>query len=62
MKRASEVLPTPGGPQKISDGILPPSISFTKAHELILDIFIYGICTIKGHKLINEYRKIKEQE
>lgn len=37
-------------------------ISFTKAHELILDIFIYGICTIKGHKLINEYRKIKEQE
>ncbi|MBI3518736.1 MAG: TetR/AcrR family transcriptional regulator [Bacteroidetes bacterium] len=37
-------------------------ISFTKAHELILDMFVYGICTIKGHKLINEYKKIKEQE
>jgi hypothetical protein len=37
-------------------------ISFTKSHELILDMFVYGICTIKGHKLINEYKKIKEQE
>lgn len=35
-------------------------ISFTKSHELILDMFVYGICTIKGHKLINEYKKIKE--
>ena len=37
-------------------------ISFTRSHELILDMFVYGICTIKGHKLINEYKKIKEQE
>lgn len=37
-------------------------VSFTKSHELILDMFVYGICTIKGHKLINEYKKIKEQE
>ncbi len=37
-------------------------ISFTQSHELILDMFVYGICTIKGHKLINEYKKIKEQE
>jgi AcrR family transcriptional regulator len=37
-------------------------ISFTQAHELILDMFVYGICTVKGHKLINEYKKIKEQE
>lgn len=35
-------------------------ISFTKSHELVLDMFVYGICTIKGHKLINEYKKIKE--
>ncbi len=37
-------------------------ISFTKSHEIILDMFVYGICTIKGHKLINKYKKIKEQE
>ncbi len=37
-------------------------ISFTQSHQLILDMFVYGICTIKGHKLINEYKKIKEQE
>lgn len=37
-------------------------ISFTRSHELILDMFVYGICTIKGHKLINDYKKIKEQE
>lgn len=37
-------------------------ISFTKSHELLLDIFVYGICTVKGHKLINNYKKIKEDE
>ena len=37
-------------------------ISFTKSHELLLDIFVYGICTVKGHKLINNYKKIKEEE
>lgn len=37
-------------------------ISFTKSHEFLLDIFVYGICTVKGHKLINNYKKIKEEE
>ena len=37
-------------------------ISFTKSHELLLDIFVYGICTVKGHKLINNYKKIKDEE
>ncbi len=37
-------------------------ISFVKTHELMLDLFVYGICTIKGHKLINNYKKIKEEE
>ncbi len=38
------------------------TISFTKSHELLLDIFVYGICTVKGHILINNYKKIKEEE
>jgi len=37
-------------------------ISFAKTHMLVLDIFIYGICTIKGHKLFNNYKKINEEE
>ena len=37
-------------------------ISFAKTHELVLDIFVFGICTIKGHKLFNNYKKIKEEE
>lgn len=37
-------------------------ISFTRTHELVLDMFVYGICTIKGHKLINNYKKIKEED
>jgi hypothetical protein len=37
-------------------------ISFTRAHELSLEMFVYGICTIKGHKLINNYKRIKEEE
>lgn len=37
-------------------------ISFTQSHQLLLDMFVYGICTLKGHRLINEYKKINEQE
>lgn len=36
--------------------------SFYMAHELLLEMFVYGICTVKGHKLINNYKKIKEEE
>lgn len=37
-------------------------ISFTKVHELLLDMFVHGVCSIKGHKLINKYKKIQEEE
>lgn len=37
-------------------------ISFVKTSELMLDIFVYGICTVKGYKLFNNYKKIKEEE
>lgn len=38
------------------------NISFATTHALVLDIFIYGICTIKGHKLFNNYKKVKEED
>jgi len=37
-------------------------ISFAKTHAIVLDIFIYGICSVKGHKLFNNYKKINEEE
>lgn len=37
-------------------------ISFTQANELILDMFVRSISTLKGHKLINKYNKIKDEE
>lgn len=37
-------------------------ISFAKTHELTLELFVYGICTLKGHKLFNQYQKRKEEE
>lgn len=37
-------------------------ISFATTHALVLDMFVFGICTIKGHKLFNNYKKIKEDE
>jgi len=37
-------------------------VSFATTHALVLDIFIFGICTVKGHKLFNNYKKIKEEE
>jgi TetR/AcrR family transcriptional regulator, cholesterol catabolism regulator len=37
-------------------------ISFVKVHEVVFEIFVYGICTVKGHKLFNNYKKIKEEE
>ena len=37
-------------------------ISFAKAHELLFELFVYGICTVKGHKLINDYKNAHDGE
>jgi AcrR family transcriptional regulator len=37
-------------------------ISFNQTHQLLLDLFVYSICTVKGHKLINNYKKINDEE
>ena len=36
--------------------------SMSKAHQLIMDIFMHGISTVKGHKLINKYKNKHEEE
>lgn len=34
--------------------------SLQKVHEQLIMHFLFGICTLKGHKLINKYRNIIE--
>jgi AcrR family transcriptional regulator len=36
--------------------------SMANMHKEILEMFMYGLCSLKGHKLINQYKKIKEVE
>lgn len=31
-------------------------------HVQLIEHFLYGICTLKGHKLINKYKQIKEED
>jgi AcrR family transcriptional regulator len=35
---------------------------FSDVQIQLLDHFLYGICTLKGHKLINKYKEIQEEE
>ncbi len=42
--------------------VYPPAhFSFTKVMSLLIEHFLYGIVTLKGHKLINTYKNIKEE-
>jgi TetR/AcrR family transcriptional regulator, cholesterol catabolism regulator len=43
--------------------IFPPSkYSPADVHTQLLDHFMHGICTLKGHKLINKYKQITEED
>ena len=44
------------------EGVEFENISVAKAHQLIMDIFMHGISTVKGHKLINKYKNKQEEE
>lgn len=37
-------------------------ISFSRAHEFLLDLFIHSICTEKGLQLVEQYKNNIEQE
>jgi AcrR family transcriptional regulator len=38
------------------------SLTVQDIHVQLLEHFLYGICTLKGHKLINKYKQIQEEE
>lgn len=47
----------------LNPGVFPPSkFNLTEVQIAILDHFIHGITTLKGHKLINKYKKINDED
>jgi AcrR family transcriptional regulator len=43
--------------------IFPASkFNIQKVQLQFIEHFLYGICTLKGHKLINKYKQIKEED
>ena len=40
----------------------PDKFKMADVQVAMLDHFLYGICTLKGHKLINKYKEVIEEE
>ncbi|MCU0416709.1 MAG: TetR/AcrR family transcriptional regulator [Cytophagaceae bacterium] len=38
------------------------TLSVQDLHIQLIEHYLYGICTLKGHKLINKYKQIQEEE
>lgn len=44
------------------DAFPPDKFSHVDVQMQILTHFLYGVCTLKGHKLINKYRQLNEED
>jgi hypothetical protein len=40
----------------------PDKFKFIDVHLSLTEHFLYGVCTVKGHKLINKHRQIHDDE
>ncbi|WP_262907785.1 TetR/AcrR family transcriptional regulator [Hymenobacter sp. 15J16-1T3B] len=40
----------------------PKQFDLQRLHTVTIEHFLYGICTLKGHRLINQYRQLTEAE
>lgn len=40
----------------------PDKFNHVEVQMALTEHFLYGICTLKGHKLINKYKQIQEEE
>jgi AcrR family transcriptional regulator len=40
----------------------PDKFKLVEVQIAMIDHFLYGICTLKGHKLINKYKQVTEEE
>jgi AcrR family transcriptional regulator len=47
----------------LSSEIFPPDkFKLVDVQLAMIDYFLHGICTLKGHKLINKYKEVNEDE
>ncbi len=40
----------------------PQQFNIIEVNQMLLELFMHGITTIKGHKLINKYKEIEDEE
>ena len=40
----------------------PKQFDLQRLHTVTIEHFLYGICTLQGHRLINQYRQLTEQD
>jgi len=40
----------------------PAQYSLAEVQVAMIDHFLHGICTLKGHRMVNNYKNIKEEE
>ena len=45
-----------------TEGVSPDKFKIVEIQLAMLDHFLYGICTLKGHKMINKYKQLSEEE
>lgn len=47
----------------LSGQVFPPDkFNMLEVQLALTEHFLYGVCTLKGHKLVNKYKKINEDE
>jgi TetR/AcrR family transcriptional regulator, cholesterol catabolism regulator len=47
----------------MNPAIYPPDkFNLAQVHVVLMDHFLHGITTLKGHRLINKYKQIEEEE
>lgn len=44
------------------DAFPPDKYNLAEVHVHLLDHFLHGVCTLKGHKILNKYKELHEEE
>jgi AcrR family transcriptional regulator len=44
------------------DAFPPDKFNLVEVHVQLLDHFLHGVCTLKGHKILNKYKELHEEE
>lgn len=44
------------------DAFPPDKFNIVEVHHQLMDHFLHGVCTLKGHKILNKYKELNEEE